>query len=208
MMFNNKTQSIYYKYLQLFEDFANEYADELPERTKVKFQKSLVQYYDAELAEAIKHEKFVLKAKNALFRRALKAQRKIARFPSITEQEVNKKLQALGLQENVTTEIIRLMVTGLSLQDEPIDEQPPEVPFAVGVQQDEQQDDITPETLVDSATEPPVDGATATLPVLDDEPQDDVSGEEPQDDAATDEPKGSYWTNRRKNRQKATPPIT
>ncbi len=200
MMFNNKTQSIYYKYLQLFEDFANEYADELPERTKVKFQKSLVQYYDAELAEAIKHEKFVLKAKNALFRRALKAQRKIARFPSITEQEVNKKLQALGLQENVTTEIIRLMVTGLSLQDEPIDEQPPEVPFAVGVQQDEQQDDITPET--------PVDGTIDTPPVLDDEPQDDASDEEPQDDATTDEPKGSYWTNRRKNRQKATPPST
>lgn len=198
MMFNDKTQAIYFKYLQLFEDFANEYADELPERTKVKFQKSLVKYYDAELAEAIKHEQFVLKAKNDLFRRAMKAQRKIARFPSITEQEVNKALQALGLRQDVTTQIVRLMVLGLSAQEDPTDEEPPEVPFVADIQQEDPQDDDGDVVVVEPPVEvvsevPPTEVVVDTPPVLD---------EDPQDETTTAEQKGSYWTTRRKNRRK------
>lgn len=186
-MFNAKTQQIYEKYLLLLSDFAEQYADELPERTKVKFQKSLVKYYDNELAESVKHEKFMLRAKDTLFKRALKTQKKIARLPSITEQNVNKALQSLGLEQNVTDEILRLMLLGLSEPEEPLNE-PVE----------EQVDDVVEEEVVDS------DEITEPAPSL--EPTEDLVEpvEEPSAEAEQppEEPKTSYWTTRRKNRTK------
>lgn len=184
-MFNEKTQNIYMKYLQLLSDFADEYADELPERTKVKFQKSLTKYFDTEIAEAIKHEKFMLHSKDILFKRLLKAERKLRRLPTITEQEVRKSLAALGLQEDVSDELVRQTVLGFSQTQEGFVEEPEQVDEPSDVEEiDEVVDKVTFEDVVAEEPEPVSEEILGPVEVTTPEQVE----------------KNSYWKTRRKDR--------
>lgn len=163
----------------------------MPERTKTKFQKSLTKYFDAELAEAVKHEKFMLRSKNIMFKRLLKAERRIRALPTITEQEVRNGLAALGLQDDVSEELMRQTILGFSQaqddcfegceqNDEPVDE------F-------DDVDDVIGEIAFDD--------------VVSEEPEPVSEKVSEQSEKTTSEPveeetveKQSYWTTRRKNR--------
>lgn len=205
-MFNDKTQFIYEKYLSLLTDFAEQYADELPERTKVMFQKSLVKYYDNELSEAMKHERFMIRAKNMLFKRALRAQNKLARLPSITQQNVSKALQSLGLQEEVSDEIMRLMLLGLcgptQQEDSCFEDNIDDKVDSISTLETNQVSDESSKTVEDDS-QPIVDGKSEEKvdDHLDVNSLNDGNSVEKVDDHVETN-SSNYWSSRRKNRTK------